>query len=256
MTNPTPYIDPTRPKPRLRPIKAWKHMQRLIADKEDTKQVFHIIEALSGDATRKDFAKFYASENGQDLLQKRRFLPDLLDDHDALREFPKDSVADAYIRFMEREGLTAHGLVNESLENREHQNQYDDDLLWYANRLRDTHDLYHVLTGYGRDALGEDALLGFSHSQNGGLGVSFIAYMGSRQIAKAVPSSARIKDVLAEGRKHGKMAKRIVDQDIIALLGMPLDEARAMLNIQKPVLYRKALDIISEAGIEYETIAA
>lgn len=256
MNRPSPYIDPTRPKTRFRPIKAWKHMQRLIADKEDTKQVFHIIEALSGDATRKDFEKFMSSEKGPSLLEKRHFLPDLLDDHDALKKYPKGTVADAYITFMEREGLTAHGLVNESLENREHQNQYDDDLLWYANRLRDTHDLYHVLTGYGRDALGEDALLGFSHSQNGGLGVSFIAYMGSRQIAKAVPSSARIKNVLAEGRRHGKLAERIVDQDIIGLLEMPLDEARAMLNIQKPVLYRKALDIISQAGIEYETIAA
>lgn len=231
-------------------------MQRLIADKEDTKQVFHVIEALNGDATRKDFAKFLSSKKGKSLLGERQFLPDMLDDHDGLRKFPQGSVAAAYIEFMEREGLTAHGLVNESLENREHQNQYDDDLLWYANRLRDTHDLYHVLTGYGRDALGEDALLGFSHSQNGGLGVSFIAYMGSRQIAKSVPSSARIKDVLAEGRKHGKLAKRIVDQDINELLAMPLNAARELLNIRKPVLYRRALDVISEAGIEYETVAA
>ncbi|MEQ3745911.1 MAG: Coq4 family protein [Henriciella sp.] len=256
MTKPVPYIDPTRPKARFRPLKAWKHMQQLLADKEDTKQVFHIIEALSGEATRKDFVRFLASESGGELLAKRRFLPDLLDNHDELRKLPKGSVAEAYIKFMEREGLTAHGLVAESMENREHQSLYDDDLLWYANRLRDTHDLYHVLTGYGRDALGEDALLGFSHSQNGGLGVSFIAFMGNRQIAKAVPREARIKDVLVEGRKHGKLAKRIADQDIIKLLSEPLEAARKRLNIKKPALYTQALNVVSELGLEPAQLAA
>ena len=157
---------------------------------------------------------------------------------------------------MEREGLTAHGLVEESLGQRLHQTQYDDDLLWYSNRLRDTHDMYHVLTGYGRDALGEDALLGFTHSQHGGLGVSFIAFMGNRQIAKAAPKEARVKDVLAEGRRNGKAAKRIVEQDIIALLDQPLQEVRERLNIRKPVLYREALEVFKSYELDPELAAA
>lgn len=256
MSRPIPFIDPNRPKPKLRPLKAWQHMQKLIADKEDTAQVFHIIEALNGNATRKDFARFLASERGTHLLAQRAFLPDILDDHEPLKRLPEGTVGRVYVDFMEREGLTAHGLVEESQANRKLHEQYDDDLLWYANRLRDTHDMYHVLTGYGRDALGEDALLGYTHSQHGGLGVRFIAFMGNRQIAKVAPKSARVKDVLAEGRRNGKAAKRIIEQDIVGLLDQPIADVRKRLNIAEPVLYQRALKVFSSYDQDPQLIAA
>lgn len=243
MSRAIPYIDPARPKPKRRPLKAWHHMQKLIADKEDTAQVFHIIEALNGNSTRKDFLRFMKTANGEALLKRATFLPDLLDNHAPLKALPKGTLGRTYVDFMEREGLSAHGLVEESQAQRKHHEQFDDDLHWYVNRLRDTHDMYHVLTGYGRDALGEDALLGYTHSQHGGLGVNFIAFMGNRQIAKEAPPEARVRDVLAEGRRNGKQAKRIVDQDIEALLDQPIDEVRERLNIAKPVLYRRAMDV-------------
>ncbi|MEL6726834.1 MAG: Coq4 family protein [Pseudomonadota bacterium] len=246
MSRPVPYIDPMRPKPKRRPLKAWRHMQKLIADKEDTTQVFHIIQALNGDSSRRDFLKFMKSRNALELLQRQTFLPDVLDDHAPLKALPKGTVGRTYVDFMEREGLTAHGLVNESLEQRKLHEQYDDDLLWYVNRLRDTHDMYHILTGYGRDALGEASLLGFTHSQHGGMGVSFIAFMGQRQISKAAPQGAHVKEVIAEGRRNGRKAKRIIEQDIEAILDHPLEDVRLDLGIEKPVLYKRALKVFSD----------
>jgi len=256
MSTPTPFIDPRRPKPKRRPLKAWRHMQKLIADKEDTAQVFHIIEALNGNSNRKDFDRFLRSKMGPSLLQRRSFLPSLLDEHAPLKALPEGTVGRAYVEFMEREGLTAHGLVEESRLQRQNELAFDDDLLWYSNRLRDTHDMYHVLTGYGRDALGEDALLGYTHSQHGGLGISFIAFMGNRQIAKAAPRDARVKEVLAEGRRNGKNAKRIVEQDIEGLLDQPLEEVRARLNIAEPVLYKRALKVFAQNELDPHLVAA
>ena len=256
MNRPIPFIDPNRPKPKRRPLKAWRHMQRLIADKEDTEQVFHIIEALNGNSTRKDLERFLATDTGPKLLEQRASLPDILDEHEPLKALPLGTVGRTYVDFMEREGLTANGLVEESLTNRAAQLNFDDDLLWYSNRLRDTHDMYHILTGYGRDALGEDALLGYTHSQHGGMGVSFIAYMGNRQIAKEAPKDARVKDVLAEGRRNGKAAKRIIEQDIVELLDQPLEDVRARLNIAEPVLYKRALEIFQEYSQDPQLVAA
>lgn len=256
MTTAAPYIDPNRPKPKRRPLKAWRHMQQLLADKEDTAQVFHIIEALNGNSNRKDFDRFMRSPNGHQLLQRRTYLPDLLDNHAPLKALPLGTVGRTYVDFMEREGLTANGLVEESLSQRESHQTFDDDLLWYANRLRDTHDMYHILTGYGRDALGEDALLGYTHSQHGGLGIRFIAYMGNREIAKEAPKEARVKDVLAEARRNGKRAKRIVEQDIETLLDQPLLEVRHKLNIAEPVLYNRAIRIFQSYSQEPLQVAA
>ncbi len=256
MSRPIPYIDPERPKPRRRPIKAWRHMQKLIADKEDTTQVFHIIQALNGDSARRDFLKFMKSSKALELLQRQTFLPDILDDHAPLKTLPKGTVGRTYVDFMEREGLTAHGLVNESLEQRKLHEQYDDDLLWYVNRIRDTHDMYHILTGYGRDALGEAALLGFTHSQHGGMGISFIAYMGQRQISKAAPRAADVKAVIAEGRRNGRAAKRLIEQDIEAILDQPLQEVRDTLGIAEPVRYKRALKVFGEQAQTPQLAAA
>ena len=40
------------------------------------------------------------------------------------------------------------------------------------------HDLWHVVTGYGRDELGEACLLAFTYAQNKNRGVGFIAFVG------------------------------------------------------------------------------
>lgn len=256
MSRPVPYIDPSRPKPRLRPLKAWKHMQNLIADKEDTKEVFYIIEALNGNSLRKGFDRFCSTENGLRLLKERRYLPDILDNHETLLTYPENSVAQAYVRFMRREGLSAAGLVAESEAHESSIRVFDDDLHWFGNRLRDTHDLFHVLTGYGRDALGEDALLGYTHSQHGGFGVSFISFMGAREVAKYAPKGVSISAVVKEARRNGKAAQRIVDQDIPELLKEPIDEARARMNIAEPILYKAALKRFQEEGVDPQLVAA
>ena len=256
MARPVPYIDPNRPAPKRRPLKAWRHMQNLIADKEDTAQVFHIIQALNGDSTRRDLTKFMQSPSYQRFRERKTFLPDVLDDHAPLKALPKGTVGRTYVEFMEREGLTAHGLVNESLEQRETYQEFDDDLLWYVNRLRDTQDMYHILTGYGRDALGEASLLGFTHSQHGGMGISFIAYMGARQIAKVAPRGARVKAALAEARRNGKKAKRLIELDIESILDRPLADVRAELNIPKPVIYRQTLQVFQAYNQDPQLAAA
>lgn len=257
MTSAAYHIDPSREVPRIRPIQAWRHMQQLIADKEDTEQVFYIIECLNGANTLKDFKRFMATETGQERLRKRTYLPPVLDNHEPLHALPEGSVGRTYAEFMEREGLSAAGLVAESEKRPTAWREIDDDLLWYSNLLRDTHDMMHILTGYGRDALGEAALLGFTHSQHGGLGVSFIAFMGGRQIAKAAPRDARIRDVISEGRRNGKLASRIIEQDLETLLPRPLDEVRRELNIKPPVAYQRAHEVIRAHGLDpYEAMAA
>ena len=117
---------------------------------------------------------------------------------------------------------------------------------WYGNRLRDTHDLFHVLSGYNRDALGEASLLAFTYSQQPGLGVLFISFMGCRTIAKHAPKDARIMDCFREGKRNGAAAQKIIEQDIIALLHEPLEAARARLGIAKPVIYRETLQLLSQ----------
>ena len=246
-------VHPDRKRSRFQPLKAWHHMQKLIANKEDTEQVFHIIEALNGRSFEKNFAAFVASPEGRQRLKERTYLPPILDDHSWIRKLPEGTVGRAYVDFMEREGLTAQGLVEESLKHRAGQPDYDDDYLWFGNRLRDTHDLFHVLSGYNRDALGEASLLAFTYSQNPGNGVLFIAFMGCRTIGKNAPKAARIMDCFWEGKRNGAAARKIMRQDIVALMKEPLEDVRARLGIRKPVAYHHALKVLTAHGYSAET---
>ena len=250
----THLVHPDRPQPRFKPFTAMSRMQKLIADKEDTEQVFHIIEALNGKNVLQHFDSFSKSEKGRQRLEERRLLAPILDDHAWIEPLPEDSVGQAYLRFMKREGLSAQGLVDES--EKFFDRRYGDTIEWFGNRLRDTHDLFHVLTGYGRDALGEAALLGFTYGQHKGRGLIFISYMGCRQVRKAMPRDIDIMACFHEGIKLGKAASPIIQEDMIELMKLPLSEARERLNISKPEAYLKAIEQISRLGDAQELLAA
>lgn len=244
-----PLQHPDRTHFGFQPIKAWQHFRNLIADKEDTEQVFHIIEALKGRKASAQAAAFVQSAEGRALLADDRELVDILDDHSNWAECGEDSVGQNYIRFMKREGLTAAGLAQESYQWQAKDDRPNDLYEWYYERLRDTHDLFHVLTGYGRDALGELSLLGFSYAQNHNLGVMFIAYAGAREQKKHSGSSAPIYAAIREGQRLGKAAAKLAHQDVEKLMHEPLDVARKRLGIGEPKIYRECLRIFEAEGL-------
>lgn len=243
---------------RIRPIKAYKHFRNLIADKEDTTQVFHIVEALDGGNLTKDFKRFIAAPKGQARFEQRRKLVPLLDDHESLRHLPAGSVGAAYLHFMESQGLSAQGLVDEydrfgkSLED-----YYSADVAWFGNRRRDVHDLMHVMSGYSRDALGEACVLNFTYSQHGGLGIYFIAHMASLEVRKQAPKNSPVWKAVREAKKNGALAGNICQEDIPALLAENLESAKQRLNINPPTQYSRVHESMRHNGIDpYGVIGA
>ena len=238
-------------KRRIRPLKAYKHFRNLIKDKEDTTQVFSIIEALDGSNLEKDFGRFMQTRQGQARFSDRKNLVPLLDDHETLRKLPMGSVGQHYCDFMETQGLSAQGLVDEyDRFGKRLQDFYSDDVAWYGNRRRDVHDLMHILTGYSRDALGEACVLSFTHSQHGGLGIYFISHMVPFEIRKVAPKGSPVWKAVREAKKNGSLAKNIIRQDIMALLAENLEQARARLNIHPIAQYNKVHEIMQDNGID------
>ncbi len=250
-----PLVAPERRISGIRPLKVLHHFRKLVADKEDTEQVFHIIEATKGKASHRQAWDFIQSPQGQRFLRDEVNIPAMLDNHVRWADCGPDSVAAHYIAFMKREGLSAAGLVAESHKWAPPESLPQDLTQWYFDRLRDTHDLFHVLSGYGRDALGEASLLGFSYEQNHNKGILFIAYAGARQIKKVSGTKAPLFAAIREGRALGRAAAKIAHQDIAALMAEDITEARARLKIGKPVIYRECLEILKGEGILSEHLA-
>lgn len=240
----------------FRPLKAIKHFRNLIKDKEDTKQVFFIIDALKGNRSRRQAEAWLGTEEARGFIEREEAigLANMLDDHARWADCGPNTVAQHYMRFMKREGLTANGLVEENYAWKPKEERPNDQTEWYINRLRDTHDLFHVLTTYGRDALGEAALLGFSFEQNHNLGVKFIAYAATRQIKKVTGTAAPLYAAIREGRELGKAADKLAHMDVEAVMRSDIDEVRKQLNIGVPVQYRKCLAQLDAEGWAEENL--
>jgi ubiquinone biosynthesis protein COQ4 len=245
----TVLLHPDRPESKYRPLRAVRNFQMLMKDKEDTAAVFRIFESLPSKDFLPRIAELSLSERGTFLRQTEPCLPDILDDHASLRRTPKGSLAHAYCDFMEAEGLTAAGLVAES--DRAGRPRFPDLVEWYINRSRDTHDLFHVLTGYGRDALGEASVLLFTHGQSPSQGHLLIGYAGAANIKKmAKGSKAPVFGAVREAHRIGKGAPPLIAQPIRQLLERPLEDVRAELRIPSPVKYRECHRIWREEGID------
>jgi ubiquinone biosynthesis protein COQ4 len=252
----TVLLHPERPQAKYRPLRAVRNFQTLMKDKEDTAAVFRIFESLPSKDFLPRIADLALSEQGEELRRTEAWLPEILDDHATLRRTPKGSLAHAYCDFMEAEGLSAAGLVAES--DRAARPRFPDLVEWYINRSRDTHDMFHVLTGYGRDALGEASVLLFTHGQQPSQGHLLIGYAGAANIKKTVKGTkAPVIGAAREAHRIGKGAPPLIAQPIRLLLERPLEDVRASLRIPSPALYRECHRIWQAEGVDpYNLLAS
>lgn len=215
--------------------RAFGALRRLLADPDATGQVFEIMRALNPPATKRGYLRLIDTAAGARLAYERTELAARLMDRDWLTSFADGTVGAAYRDFVWSENLSADGLVKES------QRGLDAELIdapspvaWYGRRIRDTHDLWHILTGYGRDPLGEACLVAFSYSQTRGLGWLLIA-LGAAARSGGI---AGVRGAILEGYRHGKRSAWLPSVDYEALMHEPIEAARKRLGIAPPDRYR------------------
>ena len=245
-----PMVAPERKPARMQLFKAIGHFRKLAKNKEDTSQVFQIIEAMKTGASDKQAWAFIQSKQGQRLLREGVDLPKMLDDHARWKDLSPNTLGRHYVDFMEREGLSAQGLLNEAYKWAPPESRPNDQTEWYFNRLRDTHDLFHVLTTYGRDALGESSLLSFGFEQNPNYGQIFIGFAGARQVKIASGTKAPLFASIREAMRLGKAAAKIAHEDIEAMMHEDIDELRKRLRIGKPVIYHQCVAQLEAEGFK------
>ena len=236
---------PTPPTERRRPLHAVASVLKLISNKEDTRQVFEIMKAMSGDTPKRMFRKFTATPYGRRVVTEPVKLEELLGDRERLRAYPEGSLARAYLAFMEGENLTPEGLRSAAEEADIDYEAYPEfsEYMRLFMHLQVSHDLWHVLTGYGRDALGELCNLVYTRHQTYNPGFRLIVAIGFLA-QKLEQPSAPIQKALAEARRNASAAEWVLEHDVEELLAMPLADARARLKIGEPKIYNAIPDDI------------
>lgn len=221
------------PKPKLHWGVAIKALQRLLNDKEDTGQVFEIMRALNGTATATGYQRLLTTVQGGRIAYEREELAVRLMDDAWLDSFKDGSVGAIYRDFVRSEQLSAEGLAEVSrIDGNDIDVQHP--YAWFGRRTRDVHDIWHILSGYHRDGLGEACLVAFSYAQTKGLGWALIAVGATlRSRGGEYPSGKAIW----QGYKRGKAAAWLLGEDYDRLLNEPLEVARKRLGITPPTIY-------------------
>jgi ubiquinone biosynthesis protein Coq4 len=191
---------------------AFDAIKKLLANGDDTTQVFRIMRALNVGNAPMNYARLIATEQGGRIAYDRVELAQRFSDPAFVASFAPGTVGAAYRNFLETTGYSADGLVEVS-----RLVPSEDDLAhpyaWFGRRVRDTHDIWHVLTGYKADeSMGEAALVAFSYAQVGGLGWALIGSAAALKSALPAASYSRRRSgkAIATGGKRSGCRARII----------------------------------------------
>ena len=226
------------PARKVQPVHAFLSVLRLITNKEDTRQVFEIVQAMAGASGHRLFKRFTDTDYGRRVVSEPVKLEELLGDRERLRAFPEGSLARAYLAFMEGENLTPEGLRSAAEEAGIDYDGYPEfsEYTRLFMHLQVNHDLWHVLSGYGRDALGELCNLVFTRQQTRNPGFQLIVLIGGIALKLDNWSVPTIK-ALREAGRNARRANWIMQYDVEALLALPVATVREKLNLATGDVY-------------------
>lgn len=241
-----PFTELVGPK-RIRPLAAWRAWKVLRTDPDATGEVFKMINALQGAGSNRVYNRVMSTPDGEAMIADKPDLVAALSDRDALRAMPEGSLGRTYLKFMEDEGLAPGMLLDASDEAPARGQGQSEEERWLGNHLRDMHDIYHVMTGYGRDPLGELCVLSFSNQQTRSRGIAFLLKMAEYRDRKFVPNR-ELHSAIMEGRTHSKSAAWFPEIRWEEKLAEPLDKLREEMGVAKPEAYKALRKIWSEAA--------
>ncbi len=213
--------------------RGFKALSALLAAPDDLPQVFTIVESFGSKSLPRIVKRMEQSATGRRLLAEQPNIVPILQDREALRRMPAGSLGRAYLAFVESENISADGILAADLGRHVEVVDSTPGEAWLRRRLRDTHDLWHAITGYKGDVLGEAAILGFTLAQSWNNGIALIVGLGLLKTARA-PEARR---VILGGYRRGQEAAWFIEQPWETMLELPVEEVRRSLRIGPPPVY-------------------
>jgi len=212
---------------KLTPIERWKRalaaLAKIIADPDQTDQVLVFMSLINtGHSVSSRAAKFFNNPDAKKLFDEHRTIDSRTVDIDALAALPEDTLGHAYAMFLRSRGLTPEVFDGPP------DGVTDPRLAYIIQRMRQTHDLWHVVTGCNTDPAGEIALQAFTFAQVRAPGSAILTVVGTLRGMREKPGL--VKDVVTLFRT-GARANNLPTFAWEDHWATPLAEVRAMLGL-------------------------
>ncbi len=213
----------------MSPVERWRRalaaLANVIADHGRTDQVLEFsVHANAGTMVRR-IGRFFDDPRGRRLYEERRAIDSRTVDLDRLGRLPAGTLGRAYADFMRGNGITPEVFDGAPAE------VGDPRAAYVVQRMRQTHDLWHVATGYATDPASEIALQAFTYAQVGAPSSLILAAAGTLYGARRAPGLPR---AAIAAFRAGRRAEKLVVFPWEDHWETPLAEVRAMLGIRSP----------------------
>ena len=172
MTASTSSVSYPVPSIPTRLARAATALYRLGRDPGRLDQVLVLGEAVNLGAIRRNLAKLESNPEAVKLFAEKPRIDRANTDWEALRALPEGTLGRAYVRFLDSNGITPEPFESKP-------NVGDPRAAYVMTRMRQTHDLWHVLTGYPADVRGEILLQAFTYAQLGSPSSLLITILGA-----------------------------------------------------------------------------
>jgi ubiquinone biosynthesis protein COQ4 len=207
---------------------------------DETANAMDLFLALGTKDFERNFQRLTRDPRGRALLVERPDLLAKLSDRESLAALPEGSLGRACLEYLERYGFDPTHLIElqhrvaDRWEAEEGAPPLDDMRSWYRDRALLLHDVFHVLTGYGADQLGEATLLGFTQGQLGGRVNRLLTIGASFEVMQAM--GTRWLPYVFCAWRRGRRAVALHALRFEELMPRPLDEVRRLARIEAPEL--------------------
>ncbi len=213
-------------------------LKRLMDEPDETANAMDLFMALGTKDFERNFQQLTREPRGRALLVERPDLLAKLCDREGLAALSEGSLGRAWLEYFERYRFDPARLialqhqVADRWEAEEGAACPDEMRRWYRDRSLLLHDLFHVLTGYGADQIGEATLLAFTQGQLGGRVNRLLTIGASFEVMQAM--GTRWLPYVFRAWRRGRRAVALDALCFEELLPRPLDEVRRLTRIEAP----------------------
>jgi ubiquinone biosynthesis protein COQ4 len=195
-------------------------LARLMRDPEDTRQVFVLYAALNAPSAPRITRTVLGNPDGRRLFEARAAIDSRTVDLAALAKMPEGTLGWAYARHMRENGLDPDIFQAPP--------GVPADIAWVAQRLRQSHDVWHVVAGYGTDIAGELCLQAFTLAQVRAAGPAVLTSIGT---LRWMWQDKRLVARVLEGWRRGRRARSLLAVPWEERWAEPLEAVRRDLGV-------------------------
>ncbi|MCA9588613.1 MAG: hypothetical protein KC657_25025 [Myxococcales bacterium] len=212
---------PVVPPLRTRAHTAARAAATLARDHTRLDQVLELAVALNLPTIKRRWTEIAGSEEGRALLEERPKIDEAHVDYAALTRLPDGTLGREYARFLADNGISPAPFATPP-------DVGSEGAAWVMMRFRQSHDIWHVLTGYAPDVEGELLLQAFTFAQAKAPASAFLVLFGTLRYAWRFPRGYFRR--LARAYRRGKATTFLGTVRWESLWERPVGEVRATLG--------------------------